>query len=100
MSEVAGNVLIMVGKAMAGGEGTFEQRMQAFETKMDKFGEDLDAEMNAKGDALEARGQQVCSQLQTLDSLEQQIQAQVPQMANFDVISVDGDEDSVASLQF
>lgn len=100
MSEVAGNVLMMVGKAMAGGEGTFEQRMQAFETKMDKFGEDLDAEMNAKGDALEARGQQICSQLQTLDSLEQQIQAQVPQMANFDVISVDGDEDSVASLQF
>jgi len=100
MAEITGNVLMMVGKAMAGGEGTFEQRMQAFETKMDKFGEDLDAEMNAKGDALEARGQQICSKLQTLDSLEQQIQTQVPQMAKFDVISVNGDEDNVASLQF
>lgn len=100
MAEVTGNVLMMVGKAMAGGEGTFEQRMQAFETKMDKFGEDLDAEMQAKGDALEARGQLICNKLQTLDSLEQQIQAQVPQMADFDVIKVDNVEDSSVSLVF
>lgn len=100
MAEVTGNVLMMVGKAMAGGEGTFEQRMQAFETKMDKFGEELDAEMSAKGDALDARGEQICQKLQRLDVLEQQIQANVPQMLDYDVISVDADNQRSVSINF
>lgn len=100
MAEVTGNVLMMVGKAMAGGEGTFEQRMQAFETKMDKFGDELDAEMSAKGDALDARGEQICQKLQRLDVLEQQIQANVPQMIDYDVISVDADNQRSVSINF
>ena len=88
VAEITGNALMLVGKAMSSGEGNFEQRMEAFGKKMDQFGEELEADMNAHGDQLEARGQQICSSLQQLDGLETQIQAKVPAMQKFDLIQV------------
>lgn len=100
MADITGNVLMMVGKAMVSGEGTFEERMKTFEHNMDQFGEQLEVEMEAKAEVLETRGQQLCGQLQQLDVLESQIQAQVPAMASFDLISIDKNSDSNFTLEF
>lgn len=87
MSEMTGSMLVMVGQAMSRGEGNFEQRMEQFGKEMEQFGEELEADMESRGQALEKRGNSICQNLQQLDKLEQQIQAQVPAMTAFDLIN-------------
>lgn len=88
VAKLTGAVMMSVGKAMMSGDGNFEQRMNAFGEKMDTFGKQLESQMESRGEALEARGKHLCSNLKTLDQLEQRIQQQVPQMAEFDLIEV------------
>lgn len=100
MREVAGNVLVMVGQALASNDGSFAQRMANFEQDMQQFGETLEAELDHKAGSLEQRGQQICSQLRALDTLEQQIQAQVPAMAAHDLINNSGNRQNALTLRF
>jgi hypothetical protein len=86
-----GSILTMIGKAMTSGEGNFEQRMEAFGEKMERFGQDLEARMDIKAQALEQRGETMCARVQQLDTLESQIQKAIPQMQQYDLISVNAD---------
>ena len=83
-----GSIFTIIGKAMASGEGTFEQRMEAFGQRMERFGEDLEARMDVQAQALEQRGDSMCTNLQQLDVLESQIQQAIPQMQQYDLIDV------------
>lgn len=83
-----GSIFSIIGKAMASGEGTFEQRMEAFGQRMERFGEDLEARMDVQAQALEQRGDNMCANLQQLDALESQIQRAIPQMQQYDLIDV------------
>lgn len=93
-----GSILMLVGKAMASGEGNFEQRMQAFGERMERFGEDLEARMNIKARALEQRGDTMCAGLQALDTLENQIQQAIPQMQQYDLIEVNSSNNTAFYL--
>lgn len=86
-----GSILMLVGKAMASGEGNFEQRMEAFGERMERFGEDLEARMDVQTKALEQRGESMCANLQQLDALESQIQQAIPQMQQYDLIEINAD---------
>jgi hypothetical protein len=86
MMKLTGAMMMAMGQSMSEGNGDFESKMTAFGAKMDKFGEDLEVEMQQKSDGLEARGEQICTQLRELDVIEQQIQAQVPAMKVYDLI--------------
>ncbi|MDX1391652.1 MAG: DUF2884 family protein [Rheinheimera sp.] len=83
-----GNILMLVGKAMSSGEGNFEQRMEAFGEKMQRFGDDLAARMETKAQLLEQRGDAMCGNLQQLDALESQIQQAIPKMQQYDLFDV------------
>ncbi|KKO49515.1 hypothetical protein VT06_06715 [Arsukibacterium sp. MJ3] len=83
-----GSVMLIIGKAMISGEGSFEQRMEAFGTKMERFGDNLAARMELKSAALEQRGNVMCSNLQALDAIESQIQQAVPQMKKYDLFDI------------
>uniref|UniRef100_A0A486XVF7 FIG004016: Uncharacterized protein YggN n=1 Tax=Rheinheimera sp. BAL341 TaxID=1708203 RepID=A0A486XVF7_9GAMM len=83
-----GSIFSIIGKAMSSGEGTFEQRMEAFGQRMDRFGKDLEARMDVQAQALEQRGDNMCANLQQLDALESQIQQAIPQMQQYDLIDV------------
>ncbi|MBV2130418.1 DUF2884 family protein [Arsukibacterium indicum] len=85
VSQSMGNIMMLVGKAMTSGEGSFEQRMEAFGQKMEKFGEELEAKMEFKAEALEQRGEAICSQVAKLDTLESRIQLQIPAMQQYDL---------------
>lgn len=87
-----GSIFSLIGKAMASGEGTFEQRMEAFGQRMERFGEDLEARMESKAEVLEQRGEAMCSNLQQLDALESRIQQAIPQMQQYDLIEVTSDK--------
>lgn len=87
VSQSVGSIMLLVGKAMTNGEGSFEQRMEAFGQRMEKFGEDLEAKMDIKAAALEQRGEAICSQVSQLDDLETRIQQQIPAMQQYDLFN-------------
>ncbi|WP_213997668.1 DUF2884 family protein [Arsukibacterium sp.] len=87
VSQSMGSIMLLVGKAMTSGEGSFEQRMEAFGQKMEKFGENLEAKMDIKTAALEQRGDAICAQVTQLDALETRIQQQIPDMQQYDLFN-------------
>ncbi|MFN3710260.1 MAG: DUF2884 family protein [Alishewanella aestuarii] len=87
VEESMGNIMLQIGKAMVSGQGTFEQRMEAFGQRMEKFGEQLEQNMQAKASVLEQRGEAMCQQVQQLDQLESQIQQRLPAMAAYDLFN-------------
>lgn len=91
-------ILMMVGKAISSGEGNFEQRMEAFGKRMERFGEDLEARMDIKAQVLEQRGDVMCNNLQALDTLESQIQQAIPQMQQYDLINVNSNNSTAFYL--
>lgn len=86
MMQLTGALMMSMGQSMSEGGGDFSSKMVALGEKMDRFGTQLEAEMKQKSTGLEARGQQICTQLQALNRIEQRIQAQVPAMKAYDLI--------------
>ncbi len=87
-----GSLLIAVGQEMlfSGGD------MDAFETRMENFGEQIEHEMEARGEQLEKRGEALCYSVYQIDQLEQQMAEQISEMASFDVISASvSDKDKI-----
>ncbi len=93
-----GSIFSIIGKAMASGEGTFEQRMEAFGRRMERFGKDLEAHLEHKAQLLEQRGAAMCANLQQLDALETQIQQAIPQMQQYDLIEVGSNKNTAFYL--
>ncbi|WP_333608384.1 DUF2884 family protein [Arsukibacterium sp.] len=87
VQESMGSILWQLGKAMMGGSGDFEQRMDAFGQRMEQFGEQLEQSMTAKADLLEQRGDALCQQLQQLEQLETAIQQRLPAMVQYDLVN-------------
>jgi hypothetical protein len=74
---------------MSSGTGTFEQRMEAFGKKMERMGEELQMTLKVQTDRLEEQTEQLCHQLKDIDTLETQLQEQVPQFASYNLLDMD-----------
>ncbi len=83
-----GSLLIAVGQEMlfSGGDA------DAFEARMESFGEQIEHEMELRAEGLEQRGEALCYSVYKIDQLEQQLQLQISEMSEFDVISADINE--------
>jgi hypothetical protein len=83
VKESMGSLLIAVGQQMlfSGGD------MDAFEAKMEKFGEQMEHKMEAKGEKIVFRAEQLCQAVVKIDRLEQQIGQQFKPLAEVNVIS-------------
>ncbi|MBY6107042.1 YggN family protein [Ferrimonas balearica] len=93
ISASMGGMLMALGQAMSEGDsGDFEQRMEDFGTRMERMGERIETEMEAQATALEQRANAMCGEWQQLDLLEQKMQRQIPELAEFDLV-VQGDPD-------
>lgn len=88
VTESLGNMMLAVGKALTSSEGSFEQRMEAFAEKMEKFGTELENKIESRVSTLEQRGEALCDGLYNLDKLETQIQQAIPQMRQYDLLEV------------
>lgn len=82
-----GTLLIAVGQQMlfSGGD------MDAFETRMEDFGEQIEHEMEARGEEIEKRGEALCQSIYQIDELETQLQQQISELSEIDVISAEID---------
>ncbi len=82
-----GSLLIAVGQEMmfSGGD------MEAFETRMEAFGQRIEHEMETKGEALETSANAICSALVEIDKLENRMVDEIEAMADFNLLTVSYD---------
>lgn len=87
-----GSIMIAMGKEVLASGGD----MEAFEARMNKFGEQMDVQMNAKAAGMEARGEKLCSTMRTVDEREEQLKRAVPAVNAFNIIRVNVSEVDIA----
>jgi len=79
-----GSIMIAMGKEVLASGGD----MDAFEARMNKFGEQMEAQMSAKAMRMEARGEQLCKTIRAVDANEEKLKGVVPAVESFDIIRV------------
>lgn len=79
-----GTLLIAVGQEllMSGGD------MDAFETRMENFGEQIEFQMETRAEALEHKADEMCGSIVEIDILETRLQHSVAELADINVIEV------------
>lgn len=87
-----GSIMIAMGKEVLASGGN----MEVFEARMNKFSEQMDAQMNAKAAGMEARGERLCSTMRAGDAREEQLKHAVPAVAPFNVIHVNVSDVDIA----
>jgi hypothetical protein len=78
-----GSLMIAVGQQMlfSGGDG------DAFETRMENFGERIEHEMETRGQKIEKRGEALCQSVIAIDILEDQLANEVEELEGFDLLT-------------
>lgn len=80
-----GSIMIAMGKQILASGGD----MEAFEARMNNFGEQLETQMNAKAAGMEVRGKKLCMVIEAVDMHEEQLKRLVPVINRFNVIRRD-----------
>ncbi|MFT5634824.1 MAG: hypothetical protein ACI89T_000254 [Cognaticolwellia sp.] len=78
-----GTLMIAVGQEMifSGGD------MDAFETKMDDFGELIGNEMETRSEGIEKRGEALCQSIIVIDEMEEQLKESIDEILDYDFIT-------------
>jgi hypothetical protein len=77
----AGQIMMFIGKMMMAGD----EDLSGFEQRMEQFGQ----QMKYKGKDLEQQANQMCQQMERLESLESQLQQSIPKLADYDLLKVE-----------
>jgi len=83
-----GSVLIAVGREMMFSDG------DAFEQKMEKFGDKMEATMEVKANKIEQKVSGLCLSMKKIDQLEEALKDNISQLPDFNVLSVEQHEKS------
>lgn len=78
-----GSLLVVIGQEMlfSGGDS------DAFETRMESFGESIADEMELRAEKIERKADALCIAIADIDKLEEQLKANISPLANINVIS-------------
>lgn len=87
-----GSIMFAVGREVLKSGGD----MQAFEARMNKFGEQIEQQMNARASAMEARGEKLCTVMQAVDAHEEQFKQAIPAVESFNMIRTNTAEQHIA----
>ncbi|QYJ88970.1 YggN family protein [Shewanella halotolerans] len=83
-----GSMMMTLGSEMMKGDGeSFEEKMNAFSAKMDKVGDDIEAQIEQQATDLEARADKLCDNFQQLAALESQMRSEVPVLRDYPLVS-------------
>ena len=78
-----GTLMIAVGQEMLFSVGD----MDAFETKMDDFGELIGNEMETRSEGIEKRGEALCQSIIVIDEMEEQLKDSIDEISNYNFIT-------------
>ncbi|MEM0912305.1 MAG: DUF2884 family protein [Pseudomonadota bacterium] len=76
-----GYLLIALGKQMVASDSE-----QSFEERMETFAQQIEQDMEARGELIEMRADQICDALIEIDALEEEMKATIDEMPSLDVI--------------
>ncbi|MFV7769324.1 YggN family protein [Shewanella marisflavi] len=83
-----GSMMMTLGSEMMNGDGdTFEEKMNAFSAKMERVGDDIEAQIEQQATDLEARADKLCDNFQHLVMIESQLRSEVPALSDFPLVS-------------
>ncbi len=83
-----GSIMMAVGQEMISSGGD----SNAFETRMENFGENIEHEMKTRAEKIEQQVNKLCLAAVKIDKLEEQLKTNVAALADINVISVSYDE--------
>lgn len=83
-----GHLMIAIGSEMLFNGGD----MDAFENRMENFGTEIEEKIEFKGEALEQKAEQLCTQLAKVDLAESYLQKSVSELAKLDIIRLEDDK--------
>ncbi|PCH95571.1 MAG: hypothetical protein COB83_08175 [Gammaproteobacteria bacterium] len=78
-----GSLLVALGQEMMFSDGDTD----AFETRMETFGENIENEMELRAEKIEGKADKMCLALVEIDQLEEQLKANIPSLADINVIT-------------
>lgn len=84
-----GQILVAVGKEMIFNS----DNGRAFERKMEKFGRQVEHEMESRVEELEQKANGLCTNLVSISNLEDDLQQEIPELKEFDFISAENKKD-------
>lgn len=84
VSESIGQLMISIGTQLVFSGGD----MQAFEQKMERFGEQIEQKVEYQAAALEAQADALCDTLAKVDFAENKLQKHISQLASLDIIQI------------
>lgn len=79
-----GLLLMGIGQQMFSGGDSGD-----FETRMEKFGDKIEREMELRTEKIENKANSLCSSLVNIDQLEESLKSSIPSLANFNVITAE-----------
>lgn len=85
LQESAFGIMVAMGKEvlLAGGD------VSAFDERMNRFGKELEAQIQSSSSAIKAHGLSLCKAAQALNNIEDQLRNAIPDMQSMDFIRVD-----------
>jgi len=78
-----GSLLVALGQEMLFSSGGSD----AFETRMENFGDEIASEMEARAEKISVKADRLCLEIQKIDQLEEQLKMNVVEIAAFDVLT-------------
>ena len=88
VKDSVGDILIALGSAINNEDGDFEQKMEAFGTRMETMGEEVEAAVEDKAQELEKQADVLCANLKDIDQIEYQLQNSISALSDFNLITV------------
>lgn len=82
--EISWDVIKSVVSAVFSGD----EKASNFETRMNKFGEKMEREMNARSAKLEKQGKSVCRSVAALDAKEEMLKVSIKEISQFNLIKM------------
>ena len=62
--------------------------MDAFETRMENFGENIEHEMTTRSAVIEKKAEALCSSIAEVDALEEQLKLEIEPLAGINIFTV------------
>lgn len=83
-----GSIMVAVGEAMRSEENSLESTISDMSERMELVSEGIESSLESKTKSLEQKAEQFCHRLIELNKYETKLQQHVPQLLDFDVVSL------------
>ncbi|MDO6617576.1 YggN family protein [Pseudomonadota bacterium] len=81
-----GSFMMALGAEMMSSEGgSFDEKMTAFSSKMERIGEDVELQISEQSEAIEAKAKKVCGNFEQLMVLESELRQSIPQLSSYEL---------------